>query len=146
MDHIVCVRHAGVSVRDLEKSLHFYRDLLGLTIRTQADEKGPFLEEILGYPEVRVTTVKLGAAEGPTLVELLRYDLPKAEKNLGRDIYDFGASHVALTVRDVEALYKHLTAAGVVFRSPPRLSVDGRARVAFCEDPDGMPVELVEPC
>ena len=145
-DRVIAVRHAGVSVRDLEKSLAFYRDGLGLTVRLKADEGGPFLEEILGFPGVRVTTVKLGAEQGPTLVELLRYDEPKPSPGLGRDVYDLGSSHLALTVTDLDGLYDDLTKAGVVFRSPPRLAPDGRAKVAFCADPDGTPVELVEPC
>jgi len=143
---VVAVRHAGVSVRDLEKSLAFYRDGLGLTVRLQADESGPFLEEILGFPGVRVTTVKLGADQGQALVELLRYDEPLPASAPCREVYDFGSSHLALTVTDLDGLYHRLTEAGIVFRSPPRLSPDGRAKVAFCADPDGTPVELVEPC
>lgn len=143
---VVAVRHAGVSVRDMEKSLAFYRDGLGLTVRLQADESGPFLEEILGFPGVRVTTVKLGAEQGPTLVELLRYDEPRPAPVHGREVYDLGSSHLALTVADLDGLYHRLTEAGVAFRSSPRLAPDGRAKVAFCSDPDGTPVELVEPC
>ena len=143
---VIAVRHAGVSVRDLEKSLAFYRDGLGLTVRLQADESGPFLEEILGFPGVRVTTVKLGAEQGQTLVELLRYDKPRPSSAPGREVYDLGSSHLALTVTDLDGLYHRLTEAGVTFRSSPRMAPDGRAKVAFCADPDGTPVELVEPC
>lgn len=138
------VRHAGVSVRNLERSLAFYRDALGLVVRAQADEHGPFLEEILGYPGVRVTTVKLSAEQGPTLVELLRYEQPLPSPASRREVYDFGSSHLAFTVTDLDGLYQRLTQAGVAFRSPPRLAPDGKAKVAFCADPDGTPVELVE--
>ena len=143
---VIAVRHAGVSVRDLEKSLAFYRDGLGLTVRIQADENSQFLEEILGFPKVRLTTVKLGAEQGPTLVELLRYEEPSSLTDAAREVYDFGSSHLALTVNDLDGLYHRLTKAGVFFRSPPRMAPDGRAKVAFCADPDGTPVELVEPC
>ena len=142
----IAVRHAGISVRDLERSLTFYRDGLGLTVRLQADESGRFLEEILGLPGARVTTVKLGAEQGPTLVELLRYDEPRPSPGSGREVHDWGPSHLALTVTDLDGLHHRLTEAGVIFRSSPRLAPDGRAKVAFCADPDGTPVELVEPC
>lgn len=142
---VTAVRHMGISVADLEKSLNFYQRL-GLTVKSRADESGGFLEEILGLPGVRVTTVKLAAEGGPTLVELLRYDEPRPAAGLTRDIYEWGPSHLALTVADLDGLYDRLTRAGVPFRSAPRLSADGLAKVAFCADPDGTPVELVEPC
>ena len=55
------------------------------------------------------------------------------------------ASMPVLTVSDLDGLYARLTQNGVQFLSPPQLSVDGRARVAFCADPDGSMLELVEP-
>lgn len=139
------VRHAGVSVTDMERSLHFYRDLLGLAVLVLANEHGAVLEEVLGFPDVRVTTAKLGAPEGVTLVELLRYDNPRAGAAAAGDVHEIGASHIALTVDDLDDLYGTLSKAGVPFRSPPRVSPDGRAKLAFCADPDGTAIELVEP-
>ena len=75
--HAISVRHAGISVRNLEKALHFYQELLGLNIKTRTDERGLFLEGILAYPDAKVTTVKLGTESGPTLIELLSYQTPK---------------------------------------------------------------------
>lgn len=139
------VRHTGISVRDLDVSLSFYRDLLGLTVAVQAEEGGEFLETVLGFDKVRVTTVKLSAPDGPTLVELLRYDEPEGRFDPSRDVQTIGPSHIAFTVDDIDSLYIRLRAAGVRFRSEPRVSADGGAKVAFCSDPDGVPLELVQP-
>jgi catechol 2,3-dioxygenase-like lactoylglutathione lyase family enzyme len=141
---VISVRHTGISVHDLDKSLNFYQGLLGLSIINQAEESGCFLEDILALPGVRLTSVKLGTAHGPTLVELLAYKTPKPQNNIKRHIYDIGVSHLALTVFDLNKLYQQLTDAGVIFRSPPHMAPDGHAKVAFCSDPDGTPVELVE--
>jgi catechol 2,3-dioxygenase-like lactoylglutathione lyase family enzyme len=142
---VSAVRHAGISVKNLDRSLFFYNTLLGLTICKQADEKGEFISELLEMPDVNVTTVKLSAENGPTLVELLHFRNPAPQEKQKRAIFDFGSSHIALTVKNIDVLYAILVKAGVPFRSPPLVSDDGLAKVAFCADPDGTPVELVEP-
>lgn len=141
---VLSVRHAGIAVSDLDASLRFYRDLLHLSVRVQAVESGVFLDTILGFAEARVTTVKLGTPEGPTLIELLHYENPPFHDISGRDVNAIGPSHVALTVSALDDLYRELVEAGVVFRSPPAVSPDGKAKVAFCSDPDNTPIELVE--
>jgi len=55
-----------------------------------------------------------------------------------------GASHVAFTVENVEKEYRKLQEQGVVFTCEPQVSPDGKAKVTFCVDPDGVPIELVQ--
>jgi catechol 2,3-dioxygenase-like lactoylglutathione lyase family enzyme len=139
------VRHAGVVVRDADRSLAFYRDALGLSVISDQLERGPFIGAVLGLPGVEVRTVKLGAAEGEALVELLEFagQAPGAVELA--DLRRLGPTHVALTVDDLPTLHARLSAAGTPFRSAPLASADGRALVAFCADPDGTVLELVEP-
>ena len=65
------LRHFGIVVRDMERSLLFYRDLLGLRIVSSMAESGAYLEQMLALPNVRVHTVKMAAENGSALVELL---------------------------------------------------------------------------
>ncbi len=139
------VRHAGIVVRDAERSLAFYCDLLGLSVEVDQVEHGDFIETVLGLPNVRVRTVKLSAPEGPTLLELLEFEGSERLTDESGDLRRIGPTHSALTVDDLDAIYRRLIGAGVRFVSPPRTSADGRARVAFCADPDGAMLELVEP-
>jgi glyoxylase I family protein len=140
------VRHVGIVVADMEQALRFWRDTLGLRVQADADEHGPFLETVLAEPGVRVRTVKLAAGEGPTLVELLQFAAGGDSGALDlEDLRRPGPTHVALTVADVDALLEPLRDAGARFRSAPQVSVDGRAKVAFCAAPDGVMLELVEP-
>lgn len=138
------VRHFGIVVSNLEKSLHFYRDLLGLEIRRDMPEEGEFIDTILGLKGVKVRTVKMAAANGDTLVELLEYQSHKGKKRENYEIFDLGASHVAFTVENVGEEYKRLQEDGVHFTCSPQVSPDGKAKVTFCYDPDGVPIELVE--
>ena len=126
----------------MENSLKFYRDLLGLKIIKDMDEQGGYINNMLSLDDVQVRTVKLSAGVGNTLIELL--DFKSHNDNEVRNFYTIGASHVALTVDNLEGLYKHLSTNNVRFNAPPQKSPDGLVKVTFCNDPDGTPIELVE--
>lgn len=138
------IRHFGIVVSDLEKSLHFYRDLLGLTIKRDMLEEGEFIDTILGLQDVRVHTVKMISQSGDMLVELLEYASHEGKKREHYEIFDIGASHVAFTVENVDQEYQKLQQEGISFTCEPQVSPDGKAKVTFCFDPDGVPVELVQ--
>jgi catechol 2,3-dioxygenase-like lactoylglutathione lyase family enzyme len=138
------VRHVGLVVRDLDRALGFYRDLLGFVVEREADEHGSFLETILGLEGARVTTVKLRGPGGGSLLELLRFAEPAADETPRGGLTTPGLTHVAITVEALDGVYARLVADGVPFTSPPQRSPDGRAKVAFCRDPEGTPLELVE--
>jgi len=138
------IRHFGIVVQDIEKSIHFYRDLLGLEIKRDMEEQGEFIDTILGLKNVQVRTVKMISKSGDALVELLKYDSHEGKKREDYEIFDLGASHIAFTVENIDEEYKRLQEKGISFTCEPQLSPDGKAKVTFCFDPDGVPVELVE--
>lgn len=139
------IRHAGIVVSDVERSLSFYSGALGLTVSVDQHETGEFIGAILSVPGVSVRTVKLAAPEGETLLELLQFNHGAHQSGDVGDPRRLGPTHVALTVEDLDGLHHRLAATGVRFLSTPQTSPDGRARVAFCRDPDGVLVELVQP-
>lgn len=139
------IRHFGIVVSDIEKSLKFYRDLLGFQIKIDTLEQGSFIDAILGLKEVKVRTVKMAADDG-NLIELLWYQSHKGKRMENKKIFDIGTSHPAFTVEDLDYKYKILKEKGVNFISSPEVSPDGKAKVVFCFDPDGVPIELVELC
>src|SRR5712692_2625092 len=131
MNHI---RHIGIVVTDLERSLGFYRDLLGMSIVRQMDESGDYIDKLLGLENADVTTVKLSLDSDPTLIELLHFKSHSIEGAASKKVFSPGLSHIAFTVPDVDQLYRHLSKAGIVFNAPPQLSPDRRAKVAYCKD------------
>lgn len=141
---ISAVRHVGVVVSDMEASLRFYRDLLGLTVVRDLEETGTYANTLLALEGVRVHTVKLAAEQGPTLVELLQFRSHPRTASPGREICSIGVTHFALTVSDLDEVYRRLTEVRVPFLAPPQRSPDGYARVTCCRDPDGTLIELVE--
>ena len=141
----IALRHFGIVVQDLDRALDFYGGLLELKVIRRMDEHGPFVDRILGQKAVRVTTVKLGGSNGETLLELLKFYTPEVtERSNARGLFSIGPTHLALTVGDMDALCERLRDAGVRFISAPQLSADGAAKVCFCSDPEGTPVELVQ--
>ena len=136
------IRHTGIVVNDLDASVCFYRDLLGFKITKQMDEKGEYIDNVLSLQNADVTTVKMALSSGQA-IELLKYHSYPAEKKK-REVYEIGISHIALTVENLDAEYQLLRGRGIQFKSPPQLSPDGYAKVAFCVAPEGTLIELVE--
>ena len=136
------IRHTGIVVLDLKVSLYFYCNLLGFKIIKQMEESGSFINSILSLDNVKVTTIKMVAGSGQ-LIELLKYHSHSGEKSI-YEIYHTGLSHIAFTVDHLDDEYNRLRAKGIKFNSPPQLSPDGYAKVAFCRAPEGTWIELVE--
>jgi catechol 2,3-dioxygenase-like lactoylglutathione lyase family enzyme len=136
------IRHTGIVVDDLEASLHFYRDLLGFKITKQMEESGNYIDVILLLHNVKITTIKMTSPAGQ-MIELLKYHSHPVEQKM-RKICEIGISHIALTVDDLDTEYHKIKDYGIRFNSPPQLSPDGYAKVAFCQAPEGTLIELVE--
>ncbi len=136
-------RHAGIVVKDLEKALHFYRDLLGFKEVKKNVEKGSYIDTVCGLNNAVVTTVKL-AADDNNLIELLYFSNGAGKTLAAKSLNETGFSHISCTVEDIAAEYERLKQAGIIFISVPKLSPNRYAKVAFCRDPEGNFIELVE--
>jgi catechol 2,3-dioxygenase-like lactoylglutathione lyase family enzyme len=146
MCSITGFRHVGIVVRNLERCLPFYRDLLGLKVWSDFTDDSAYLAELTLVPEARVRMVKLSAPDGAS-VELLQYlSHPEREPSVPPrpPSNALGCSHLALQVDDLDALHSRLKSNGIEFHCPPRVSPDGGAKVTYCRDPEGVIVELVE--
>jgi catechol-2,3-dioxygenase len=135
-------RHIGIVVCDIEKQLLFYNKLLGLEIMSHEQECGIFLNTILGINDVNIDIYKLGS-DGETIVELLLYkdfDSNIKEKKINQN----GLTHFAITVKDLENLYKHLKDNNVSLLSSPCTNEKKTHKVCFCRDFENNLIELVE--
>ena len=136
------IRHIGVVVENLDKTLHFYRDILGLKVKREMIEAGEYIDNFSALKGVKVKTIKMSADDG-NLIELLYYE-SHPRKSANRDICERGYSHIAFTVENLDAEYDRLKKVGIKFNCIPQISPDGKAKVAFCRDPEGNFIELVE--
>lgn len=138
------IRHVGIVVKKIDDILPFYRDLLGMKLVKTSHEDQKFIDKLLGLTRCQLVTVKLSADEGLTLLELLEFAFPSDGGTPPSTHYQPGISHIALTVTGLDDLYNKLSRQGIRFISPPIFSPDGKAKVAFCRDPAGNYLELVE--
>lgn len=139
------LRHVGITVNNIDESLIFYCDYLGLTVVSDCIEDREFTREISGI-KFGLRTIKL-IGDGGSILELLYYaynDSGESFLQRGRAITDIGCSHIAFTVYNLCNLYDDLTSCGIRFVNEPKESPDGKTLVAFCYDPDDVCVELVE--
>ena len=122
--------HTMIRVRDLDASLRFYTELLGMKLLRQRDyPTGKFTLAFVGYGEETDSTV----------VELTHNWDQKEPYALGSA---FG--HLAIGVPDVYKTCEALGAAGVKIPRPAGPMAHGGSVIAFIEDPDGYRIELVE--
>lgn len=140
---ISAIRHTGLVVADLERSLHFWCNVLGFKLVKQMDESGPHIDAMLGLHDVRVTTAKLAAPDG-NLIELLHFLSHPGQPRWDGKPYSTGFTHIALTVEDLDKLVIRLTQEGVSFPAPPQCSPDGFVKVIYAQGPEGLLLELVE--
>lgn len=144
---ITGVHHRGITVSDLERSIDFYHDVLGLEIVTEPSPlfSGEDLSKGLGVPDASLKLILLKA--GDATVELLQYPTPPSPIDTPLPQNALGAQHIAFLVDDIEATVKALEARGVEFYSPVNVVDDGLLagwRWVYFSDPDGITLELVE--
>src|SRR5438270_292937 len=144
---VVAVDHTGITVSNLERSLAFWRDVLGFELSHRAHQKGDLAREITGVANAEIS---IAVVKGPGhKIELLEYRAP-ADRKLTGELRpcDVGAAHIALTVDDLNAVLQRITASGWRYSgSAQTLTVGPNAgkRVIYVRDPDGTTIEFMQP-
>ena len=109
--------HVGVSVRDMEKAIVFYRDVLGMEKSLDREFDIP-LAKIIGLEGARARVVHMRLGE--SVVELFDYRHPKGREPRPDHIQaDFGLIHIGFMVQDFQKSYQDLKAKGVQFLGKP---------------------------
>jgi len=120
--------HTMLRVGDLERSLAFYTDVLGMRLLRRKD-----------YPDGRFTLAFVGYGdESDTAVLELTHNWDTSSYEIGT-----GYGHIALGVEDIHATCEAMAAKGGRVVRPPGPMKHGSTVIAFVEDPDGYKVELI---
>src|SRR3954453_23851490 len=111
------LHHVGITVKDLDASLRFYHDVLGLQFSNEPSPwfDSPELGPAVGVPGAVLRQVSL--ILGETMLELLEYKSPPSDTKKPLLSNNVGASHVAFVVDDVEAKKAELEGKGIEFYS-----------------------------
>jgi catechol 2,3-dioxygenase-like lactoylglutathione lyase family enzyme len=140
---IARITHVGIGVSDLQRSLCFYRDLLGFTWEHELDVEGEPTDTLL-----RLRGTKLHAeylTRDGVRIELLHFASPPAPPRPERPMNQHGLTHLSFRVTDMDAVLDALRAAGervleeTVIRFP-----EWQSAACMILDPDGQLIELVQ--
>jgi catechol 2,3-dioxygenase-like lactoylglutathione lyase family enzyme len=141
------LHHVGITVKDLEASIRFYHDVLGLEFVNEPTPwfGGEDLGRAVGVPGASLRQVSLAA--GDTTLELLEYACPPSGTTAPLPSNDIGASHVGFFVEDIHETKADLESRGISFFSDVNVVDEGALsgwRWVYFPDPDGYPLELVQ--
>ena len=121
--------HTMLRVEDLDASLHFYTELMGMKLLRRSDNK---------EYEYTLAFVGYGDESHATVLELTY--------NWGENMYDKGNAygHIAIEVEDIYGFCGELENQGAeVYRKPGPVK-GGQTIIAFVRDPDGYAIELIQ--
>ena len=146
---LVGMHHLGLTVRDLERSIRFYRDLLGMElIRRRPRVSADYVAKQTGYPGVELDVASFRVSpNSPQSLEVVQY-LSQAGQPCEVTTNQAGSSHLCLLVDDLHHCYEQLSRDGVQFKSEPVEITAGPNQggwVVYFNDPDGYTLELFQP-
>lgn len=142
---IIAADHTGITVSNLERSLEFWRDVLGFELSHRAHQKGELAEQITGVAgaEILIAVVKAPGHK----IELLEYRAPADRAQFHPRPCDVGSIHVALTVDNLDAVLETIAASGWKAAGTPQTLTTGPnagKRVIYVRDPDGTTIEPMQ--
>lgn len=135
--------HLSICISDPEKSIPFYRDILGFAVEAEQHYSGPGPSAVMDVGDCELTVWLL--RNGDQRLELIHFERPESpSRATSFQTNHLGLSHLTVGVRDPEVALNELKARGVVVREHTRGNfIEGNTGFQFLfEDPDGLLVEV----
>jgi len=136
--------HVSVTTADLDRSIAFYRDVIGLPLVDRGDLDDDVIETLTARPGARARWAELALGGGQVL-ELVQY-LEPAEDGVDQRTWRPGATHIGLSIDAIDDVLERLGEQG--YRSSEVVTLDEPGwegvRCVYATDPDGVTIELVD--
>lgn len=138
------IHHTSFTVSNMERSVAFYRDILGLevvwdSVQAGAEFKGELTDNLTGCPGTELHIVFLRVNE--KLIELVEHK-PAGNPLVDHEANDTGSAHVCFKTENIQDLYKKLSANGMRIHCAPQNL--GGVWVIYFRDPDGIILEAMQ--
>ncbi len=142
---ISSIHHTSFTVSDMERSIAFYRDVLGMKVdwdskKAGVEFKGPLHESVTECPGTEARIVFMTLGEGR--LELVQY-MPPGKDLKDNKAGDTGSAHLCFRTDNIQNLYNKVLANGARTHCSPLNN--GRAWVFYFRDPDGIILEATQP-
>ncbi len=146
------IMHVGITVSNIENSIKFYRDILGLTLKGQAIMEGKETDKLFAMNNCKVKIAYLNGSDNIIsppieLLEFVNNETIKDKPQLNK----ISISEICFRVDNIEKVYKHLIDNNVECLSEPQefdFTAYGfsKSKALYFKDPDGIILELMENC
>lgn len=142
---LTAMHHLGLTVADLERSIRFYRDVLGLPLLGRRRADADYVAQQTGFPGLHLDVASFQIAPGSEQMLQIAQYLNHAGADSDQASNRPGNTHLCLVVDDIHAAFQDLKAKGVKFKTPPIEITAGPHKGGFgmyLFDPDGYTIEL----
>lgn len=147
---IKSIAHIGLTVTDLDRSIKFYRDLLGLSYKGYMYMEGESTDKLFNGEDIRAKVCYLSPKEGAGCpdVELIEFERGEVKRDTP-SLFKTSISELCFAVEDIEEFYAYLLEKDVRVMSKPQAfdSSDygfGKSKAIYFYDPDGNILEAIE--
>ncbi len=145
------IYHVGLTVSDLDRSIQFYRDVLGLQVQGEILMEGPETEAMFRRKNCKARVAYLRGSDKTSMppVELIQF-LDGEISRQPADLFTTSVSELCFYTEDIEEMYQHLQQQQVDCLSAPQ-SFDftaggfGKSKAFYFRDPDGIILEMMQP-
>lgn len=142
--------HVGVTVTDLNRSIEFYQNLLGLSFKGKLVMEGEKTDKLFNMDDCQVEVAYLNGSDhimAPS-IELLQFLNPTTISSQS-DLHKTSISEICFRVKDIDSFYKRLLENGVDCISEPQVfdfteNGFGKSKAMYFKDPDGIILEAIE--
>lgn len=144
---ITGLAHAGITVKDINKSIHFYTRILGLELQKLQTNTANYTHQLVNTPGLEKIELAFVKLPDGSLIELLEYIGAPTFPGITRTC-DYGTGHICLKVTGLKLMYDMLASNGVEFVSDEVIEItEGKhkgKKAVYMRDPDGYVIELME--
>jgi catechol 2,3-dioxygenase-like lactoylglutathione lyase family enzyme len=149
---MIGVLHFSFTVSDIDKSVKWYTDVLGLELVNRQRQNNEYTKKLVGMPDAILEVARLcipGVRHGASdhILELVQYVVASGPV-VPLETNSPGIAHFAFLVDDILDRHKKLSGHGVSFRNPPVTITEGTNRggmACYFHGPDGETLELLQP-
>lgn len=139
--------HSGITVKNLEESIRFYTETLGLTLIKKQTNDVPYIYDIVEISGLEKIEIAFIETPDGTVLELLEYVGVRTYSGESRSC-DYATGHICLLIENLDMMFKQLTEQGVQFISNNVVTITAGnhigSKAVYMKDPDGYLIELME--